>query len=306
LHKESFWLTRAKSYAVVPRRKYMRSVLRRLYNAAHAIIQTGMVKHVFDEAYAFNGKMNVWAKMKMEYIKNKKYSQLYTYYQSHVSPFDTGKPYVFFPLHFQPERSTLPLGDVFHDQFLAIEMISKALPEGCLVFVKEHPRQLLYPGLNALHVRSKEFYDKMVSLTNVRLIDMYIDTSALIDNAVCVATLTGSIGWEAMMRGKIVMVFGFPWYVPCASCVKVHTIEECKYVYTSLVNNKNPEEIRKDILRFIAWYKGRFIVSTNRYDMATRANISYEQLTYNLADAIIQRVCNDKMNSKHIAKGMES
>ena len=49
--------------------------------------------------------------------------------------------FVYFALHFEPERTTNPDGGFFHDQFLAIIHLRKILPEDVNIFVKEHPSQ---------------------------------------------------------------------------------------------------------------------------------------------------------------------
>jgi hypothetical protein len=37
-------------------------------------------------------------------------------------------PYVYLPLHLQPEATTSPMGGVFTDQYLALETLVRALP----------------------------------------------------------------------------------------------------------------------------------------------------------------------------------
>ena len=49
--------------------------------------------------------------------------------------------YVYFPLSYQPEATTLAFGDEWDDQLLAIEKISKIIPEKWKILVKEHPYQ---------------------------------------------------------------------------------------------------------------------------------------------------------------------
>ena len=51
------------------------------------------------------------------------------------------QPFVYVPLHLQPERSTNPLGGVFDEQYLMVGMISSELPSGWRIYVKEHPSQ---------------------------------------------------------------------------------------------------------------------------------------------------------------------
>jgi len=42
-----------------------------------------------------------------------------------------------------------------------------------------------------------------------------------------VATLTGTTGWEALMKGKPVLSFGYAWYAGCEGVFSVRDIEAC-------------------------------------------------------------------------------
>lgn len=126
---------------------------------------------------------------------------------------DLSKPYVYFPLHYQPERTTMPEGGAFEDQRLAIRMISAAMPAGWSVYVKEHPSQLAGdPRMEAEKGRSSRYYRDLAAIRDVQLVDMAVGSHELIDASKAVATITGTAGWEALVRGKPVFVFGDAWY----------------------------------------------------------------------------------------------
>ena len=101
-----------------------------------------------------------------------------------VNP-DFEKKFIYFPLHYQPELSTSPLAEDFVNQELIVAMISK-MPSDCYLYVKEHPR--------ISYNRSKDFYDKLLSYRNVKLLKEEINSYSLIDNSLAVATATGSVG----------------------------------------------------------------------------------------------------------------
>ena len=50
--------------------------------------------------------------------------------------------YVYFPLSYQPEATTLSYGDEYDDQLLAIEKIDKIIPKNWKILVKEHNSKL--------------------------------------------------------------------------------------------------------------------------------------------------------------------
>ena len=59
-----------------------------------------------------------------------------------ISKIDLSKKYVYFPLHFEPERTTNPDGKEFQDQFIALTKLRQIIPEDIDIVVKEHPTQL--------------------------------------------------------------------------------------------------------------------------------------------------------------------
>ena len=82
-----------------------------------------------------------------------------------------------------------------------------------LIYVKEHPSQLSGDGdLEAYRGRSPDDYDELLQLPNVRLGSEEVDSFSLVDNAAATATVTGTAGWESIVRGKPALVFGNAWF----------------------------------------------------------------------------------------------
>lgn len=154
-------------------------------------------------------------------------SRLKRFYQSLARPVDTKRPFVYVALHFQPELSTSPEGSVFVDQFLMVNLISKAVPEGWQVFVKEHPVQFTPLWGSNKSARSLDFYSDLASLPNVRLIPLETRPFELTDNARAVASISGTSCWEAVMRGKPALVFGHTWYNGCEGMFFTPTLKDC-------------------------------------------------------------------------------
>lgn len=136
--------------------------------------------------------------------------------------------FIYLPLNYQPERTTSPQGDMFVDQILMVEILSASLPKNWVIYVKEHPTQLPARGLNFSSSRYQGYYKKISKLKNVKLIPIKTDTFQLINNSQAVATITGMAGWEALLRSKPVIIFGYPWYRDCSGVFKVNSVESCK------------------------------------------------------------------------------
>ena len=85
------------------------------------------------------------------------------------------------------------------EQDLLIDMISWLGEKyGFNVLVKKHPRI----NYEYFYVRPKNTYDQMIRHKNVFLLDEKVNSSELINNSLAVASITGSLCWEAFLRGK--------------------------------------------------------------------------------------------------------
>ncbi|OHA13824.1 MAG: hypothetical protein A2909_00890 [Candidatus Tagabacteria bacterium RIFCSPLOWO2_01_FULL_39_11] len=149
-------------------------------------------------------------------------------YESAALPADFMKPFIYVPLNYQPERTSNPQGGIFDNQILMIEILAASLPSNWLIYVKEHPTQWLPRGLNFFNYRYQGFYKSIARIPNVRLVPMATNTHELIRNCQALATVTGTAGWEALMRAKPVLVFGFPWYKEYYGIFKIKNVADCK------------------------------------------------------------------------------
>ncbi len=140
--------------------------------------------------------------------------RLAEHYQSLTSEVDLDRPFVFVALHCQPERSTSPLGGAFVHQELMVDLLSRCLPEGWRLYVKEHVSQFRSYQRADLG-KSQAFYSYLASRPEVRLVPLSFSSFDLIDRARAVATVTSTAGWEAVLRGKPALIFGQAPYRGC-------------------------------------------------------------------------------------------
>lgn len=137
-------------------------------------------------------------------------------------------PYIYVPLHYQPERSTSPEGGVFPNQLLMVELLSTCAPEGWSIYVKENPLQFQAVAATGECSRTIDFYDDLAALPNVTIVPISTSSFELIDNSMAVATVTGTAGWEAVLRGKPTLIFGHAWYKGCEGVFYTPTIDMCR------------------------------------------------------------------------------
>ncbi|MDO8619789.1 MAG: hypothetical protein Q7R64_00370 [bacterium] len=147
---------------------------------------------------------------------------------------DFGRPFVYFPLQKQPERTTSPQGDMFVDQLLALELVSSALPKGSVIYVKEHPLQWAHFGVRFSSSRYRGYYERISRIPNVVLIPLSTDSYRLINESLSVSAVTGSAGWEAVLRGKPAIIFGKVWYEDCQGIFKASSKEDCVKAFATI------------------------------------------------------------------------
>ncbi|WP_395002989.1 hypothetical protein [uncultured Helicobacter sp.] len=171
-----------------------------------------LYKGSFVLRYAIGGDMRIsfWYKL-FCYYQLKKQKRAYCSL-AHSPHYDT--PFIFYAIHFEPEANTgvcMPL----QNQLSVIQMLSRALPEGYKLYVKEHPMQfsLNKPGMdyylyNFMYFKNANFYKEIQKLKNVEFISLDISSEELIQRSLAVATINGSIQFESTLANKPCIAFG--------------------------------------------------------------------------------------------------
>ena len=145
--------------------------------------------------------------------------------------------YILFLGGYQPEvLSNLISG---HDEIIknVIERVSAFLPKDWKILYKEHPN-IFKPGDKGALWRNEDFYNNLLSIDNLQLVDYEMNTYELLDRSEAVATISGSIGIESIIRGKPAIVFGQSWYRPCKSIYYINNNDDIKNAFY-LINQQN-------------------------------------------------------------------
>ena len=109
-------------------------------------------------------------------------------------------PFIFYPLHTEPEQSLGQISPEFFFQLAAIAALSRDLPVGTRLAIKDVPM--------ACGRRPDNFYDQVLRMKNVVILNVAIPGQEVIKRAVGVATIAGTAGLEAALLGKPVVSFG--------------------------------------------------------------------------------------------------
>ena len=109
-------------------------------------------------------------------------------------------PFIYYPLHVDPEMTTMILGDKFTNQLANIEAIAKQMPAGYKLIVKEH--------IPMIGKRPIGYYKAIESLPDVHMVSPFENSFKLINKAALTVTVTGTAAWENMMLGRVPVIMG--------------------------------------------------------------------------------------------------
>lgn len=110
--------------------------------------------------------------------------------------------YVFYPIQYFRESRVTMRAPEFYNQLWLIEYLSRSLPSGHELVIKDHPQQL--GALPLSHVRAMNRYATAISPS--------IPAREVVTHADAVVTLNNTVGYEAVMYGKPVVTLGDAFY----------------------------------------------------------------------------------------------
>jgi hypothetical protein len=165
------------------------------------------------------------------------------FYEQHIEAPDYSRPYIYFPLHAEPEESVSPRGGAFENQELIAQLLAACAPPDVHIYIKEHPSQEEL-------CRSREFYQSLLDISSVSLLPRNTSTFELIRHSKAVATITGTAGFEALFREKPVLMFGHRFFQYAPGVHRIRTAEDCKRAMQSIfVFGEKPS--KKDMRLFL-------------------------------------------------------
>lgn len=187
--------------------------------------------------------------------------------------------FIYFPLHYQPEATTLPLAGVFRNQILIIDSLNKLFPD-LIIIIKEHPVQENFG-------RSKEFYSSLIDNNKVLIIDDSIYSSQyLIEKCLFVVSANGSVIFESFLLNKASLMYGNNIYRLLPNVIHINDVivssepfseENWKSIHFSM-NNKFFEFLKKFGL------KSSLLLKNNNVD------IKEIELNYNAIRKILLQI----------------
>ncbi|MCL9781544.1 hypothetical protein M9194_08900 [Vibrio sp. S4M6] len=184
-------------------------------------------------------------------VKRSRQRNLYNAIASSIHEVNFNNDYYYFPLHYEPERTTNPDGEAYHDQFKVLVLLRRFLPSNIDIVVKEHPSQFLMADRGS-RGRSPLFYQLVNNIGGITLAGPEVDSFDLMRNSEGVATITGSVALEASLLGKPAIVFGQAWYAGCPNVVSWSEVES--YDTFSKCAVASVDDVRNFLVRLISNY----------------------------------------------------
>jgi hypothetical protein len=195
---------------------------------AFANIRSGNLAHIFARCYRWAIDRRYWkTAFALGFIDSRTRSTALTHWncltamekesgkRDFVLPNGDSSPFIYFPLHYEPEANVDVYGGDYPFQLDALAALASVLPDGWKVLVKENPAQRFAR-------RSPAFYRLFSMIPNVNWVSDETPTKDLIDGCALVGTVLGTAGYEAMLKGKACVFFGDPWYKDLPGAHRFH------------------------------------------------------------------------------------
>tara|TARA_B100001115_G_C15845566_1_gene425809 strand:- start:500 stop:2047 length:1548 start_codon:yes stop_codon:yes gene_type:complete len=156
--------------------------------------------------------------------------------------------YVYYPLHYEPERTTNPDGGIYQDQLINIILLRKYLPSSVKIVVKEHPAQFM-SARTGYRGRSPLFYRQLKNISGLILLPPKVRSDKLIESSIAVATISGTVGFEAACIQKKCILFGETWFKGMPNCYDFDLLPSFKdFMKYELSNRHQIEEYFHDVI----------------------------------------------------------
>jgi hypothetical protein len=154
------------------------------------------------------------------------------------SPVTTGipddTPFVFYPLHIEPEATLMVEAQHADNQLLVIDWLAKATPPGWYVVIKEHPA--------ATSPRPKGFWRQVRAYPNVIVAATFEKALDIVDRSEAVADINGSVGQQAAAIGKPVVAFNKSYIATLMPHVfGVASYDEARKAFRRIRDNELPD-----------------------------------------------------------------
>lgn len=211
---------------------------------------------------SYKNRFSYYGRTKMKLIKEKiKRRILLKTRQSFLNKncllkIEDNTPFVYFPMHLDPERVLLIDTPYFDDQIYVITSIAKSLPVGYKLYVKEHPWMKIGSSTSGPW-RPTSFYKQIIELPNVEFLHPSLTRDEILPKCSMVVTIAGTTGIEAAFFHKPTIVIKDSDYPLIPSVHKLNKIDELPFLIRKLLS----EEQNYDVSKYLQLYDSNTFVA---------------------------------------------
>jgi len=161
------------------------------------------------------------------------------------------KNIVYFPLQVQPEASTSTISPFFVNLLSTIELISKSLPIGYTLIVKEHP-------VAPKGRRNLTFYKRLNSFHNVSIANPKVNGKDLIMDSQLIIGYGGTTLIESILLKRKILIFDDAFYSDSILVRKVGDIRDLHRQIVDILRFKPSEKIKtNDLHKMLNFFNQR-------------------------------------------------
>ena len=166
-----------------------------------------------------------------DYVRNrvKRFGRRLKGYKNLYSKPDWNEDFAYFPLHVEPEVAVSVWAPFYDNQIELARSIAKSLPAHFKLYVKDKP--------NMLYDRPASYYEKLLRIPNVKLLDPHTGSQKISKHAKLITTITGTAGFEAYLMGKPVITFGSVMYNAAPSVKKAGKVTDLPALVKDALEN---------------------------------------------------------------------
>jgi len=231
-----------KKFAVIPfkdKHSFADQTLRKVIN----IENLGKLKRKLFHKYILREREEYdeigWV-VKYSFIKLLRRLMLNFYYTKKIKQ---GEKYIYYPFHVPHDVQLTSRSRLFYYQEGFVEYLSRNIPYGYKLYLKEHPASVGGHSFWASRNLLKQY-------KNIKLIHPTFNSFDLISNASLIVTVNSKVGFEAIMQCKKVIVVGDAFYKNKGITYDVNNLNELGTVINNALASEPPS--REKIMDFLA------------------------------------------------------
>ncbi|MFA0525612.1 hypothetical protein AB4517_18755, partial [Vibrio sp. 10N.222.52.C3] len=180
--------------------------------------------------YLDDNRRSIFSNLKFDGLK----VRLLERYKKFTSDVDLDQEFVYFPLHFEPEKTSNPDGGHFYQVYDSISALRHLVPPHIPIYIKEHYSQFsrMLPGHRG---KSPYLYDVLSALPNVYLLNTNISSNVLMSKALVTVSQTGTACLEAACSGNKAILMGYTWFNDTPNIINFSDIND----FEEILNRPN-------------------------------------------------------------------